>query len=57
MKKVNEFRERATNCRELAKTSVSADLQQHYHRLAEMWDRLAEERITFFIPEAVKEAG
>jgi hypothetical protein len=49
MKKVDEFRKRAAHCRELAQTAVSADLRRHYHQLADMWDRLADERLTFFV--------
>jgi len=49
MQKVDEFRKRAGNCRELAQVAVSADLRCHYHQLADMWDRLADERLTFFV--------
>jgi hypothetical protein len=49
MEKVNEYRSRAEECRRLA-TIAPSELKKHYIQLAVMWDRLAGERLTFFIP-------
>jgi hypothetical protein len=57
MKKVDEFRRRASHCRELAQSGTSADIRRHYQQLAEMWDRLAEERLTFFVTTEAEEVG
>jgi hypothetical protein len=51
MKKTEEYRQRATDCRELSQKAPTADIRQHYLDLAIMWDRLAEERLTFFVPK------
>ncbi len=52
MDKVKEFRGRAEECRKLGKIAPP-DLRQHYFELANMWDRLAEERLTFFVADKV----
>lgn len=48
MDKVNQFRARAAECRKLAASSP-AGVRQHYETLALMWDKLAEERLAFFL--------
>ncbi|HUO03192.1 MAG TPA: hypothetical protein VMU31_10465 [Rhizomicrobium sp.] len=50
MKKVQEFRRRAADCRDQAAKALP-ELRCHYAALADMWDRLADERVTFFIPK------
>lgn len=49
MNKVNQYRQRAAECREEAARSTVPDVRRNYSELAEMWDRLAEERLTFFV--------
>jgi hypothetical protein len=57
MDKVNEYRHRAEECRKLA-TSTPLELRVHYQELAAMWDRLADERVTFFVvPDASSSGG
>jgi hypothetical protein len=48
MKKVREYRQRAQECRELAAKSAG-DLRMHYENMARVWDKLAQERLTFFV--------
>jgi hypothetical protein len=55
MEKVEEYRRRAAECRDHSK-HVSPDIQGHYLDLAAMWDRLADERLTFFIPKDKEDA-
>jgi hypothetical protein len=54
MEKVRQLRHRATQCREQAARAPTPDLKAHYEELAAVWDKLAEERLTFFVqhPEA-----
>lgn len=49
MKKVQEFRRRAVDCRAMAAKAPTLEVKDHYQSLAEIWDRLAQERVTFFI--------
>jgi hypothetical protein len=48
MKKVREFRRRAKECRTLA-SKATGDVRAHYEQMAETWDKLANERLTFFV--------
>jgi Skp family chaperone for outer membrane proteins len=54
VQKVREFRRRAKECRESAAKATNAELKQHYEDIAAVWDKLAEERLEFFVehPEA-----
>lgn len=55
MKKVEEFRKRAIECRNLSTRAASPDLREHFKNLSNMWERLAEERVTYFAePEPAK---
>lgn len=48
MKKIQEYRRRATECRELSVMGQTPpELREHYESLAAMWDRLVEERLNF----------
>jgi hypothetical protein len=49
MDKVQQFRKRAVECRSLAMQGTTAEIKGHYQQLANMWDKLAEERLAFFI--------
>jgi hypothetical protein len=49
MDKVREFRTRARECRIAAARAGSHDLKGHYDELAEVWEKLADERLAFFI--------
>jgi hypothetical protein len=48
MKKVREYRQRAKECRDLG-DRAGGDLRAHYDDMARVWDKLAEERLTFFV--------
>ncbi|MFL5238160.1 MAG: hypothetical protein ACJ8EL_11255 [Rhizomicrobium sp.] len=54
MEKVRQLRRRAKECRDQAAKAPNSDLKSHYEELANVWDKLAEERLTFFVehPEA-----
>lgn len=52
MDKVCEFRHRAGNCRELAETSSTVTIRNHYAHIARIWDKLADERLAFFVTGA-----
>ena len=49
MKKVREFRQRAKECRQAAAKASTPDVKAHYQNLAQVWDKLAQERLTFFV--------
>jgi hypothetical protein len=49
MDKVREYRKRATECRVAAARASTPDLQSHFQDMAAIWERLADERITFFV--------
>jgi hypothetical protein len=57
MQKVQEYRKRAKECRDLALKGPTQELRDHYTSLAEIWDRLAGERIDYFIPKDADKAG
>jgi hypothetical protein len=52
MDKVKDYRRRAEECRQLA-AAAPQELRHHYEQLADIWDRLAEERLDFFVPREV----
>jgi len=54
VQKVKEFRKRARECRESAARAPNAELKRHYEELAVVWEKLAKERLDFFVehPEA-----
>ena len=49
MDKVREFHKRARECRELATKGGPEPIRRQYDELAKMWERLAEERLQFFV--------
>jgi len=51
MDKVREFRTRATECRTSAAQAPTPELRNHYEELAIIWERLAEERLAYFIAQ------
>ena len=52
MDKVREFQKRARECREMAAKNRADAVKRQYVELADMWERLAEERLQFFVPAA-----
>lgn len=52
MEKVREYRQRGHECRELSAKATTPDLKDHYQGMARVWDKLAEERLTFFVAPA-----
>ena len=57
MEKVREYRKRAAICRDWAARAPTAANREYYLDLAQMWENLAEERMTFFIPKEADKAG
>jgi hypothetical protein len=49
MKKVREFRRRAGECRKLSAKASMPDLKTHFDDMARVWDKLAQERLSFFV--------
>jgi hypothetical protein len=49
MHKVRELRQRAFECREMAVKATAPDVKAHYEEMARIWDKLAQERLTFFV--------
>jgi hypothetical protein len=49
MRKVQQFRQRARECRVSANRASTSELRRHYENLALVWDKLADERLTFFV--------
>jgi hypothetical protein len=50
MNKVRQFRKRAKECRDSA-ASAGPQIRAHYEEMAEVWDKLADQRVTFFDTE------
>jgi hypothetical protein len=48
VKKVKEYRQHAKECRELGH-KAHGDLKSHYEEMARVWDKLAQERLDFFV--------
>ena len=57
MQKVHEYRKRAAECRDLSRNAPTTESREHYRQLAEIWDRLADERLSFFVPKDLDDAG
>ena len=59
MRKVQQFRQRARECRVAANRSANNELRSHYDNLAEVWEKLADERLAFFLehPKTESEDG
>jgi hypothetical protein len=51
MDKVHEFQVRARECRERAEKAIAETIRQQYSELADVWDRLARERLQYFVAE------
>jgi hypothetical protein len=49
MEKVLEYQRRAEECRSLASQGSTQEIRAHYEALADVWTKLAEERLTFFV--------
>jgi hypothetical protein len=54
MDKVQQFRHRASECQEQAAVAVSPEIKSHYLGVARMWEKLAEERLTYFIGTGIE---
>jgi hypothetical protein len=60
MDKVREFRQRARECRVAGARASDEELKGHYDQLAGVWEKLADERVAFFIEnpdEQIKRAS
>jgi hypothetical protein len=57
MEKVLEFRQRATECRVSAAKASTTELQGHFQEMAAIWDKLADERLTFFVKHSRPDGG
>lgn len=57
MQKVQEYRKRAKECRDLALKGPTQELRDHYAALAEIWEKLAAERLDFFVPKDLDDAS
>jgi hypothetical protein len=51
MDKVEEFRHRARLCRRMATVALSPEFGARYMQLAEVWEQLADERLTYFVAD------
>jgi hypothetical protein len=49
LEKVIEYLRRANECRDLSNKALTPEIRSHFERLAAVWDKLADERTTFFI--------
>ena len=57
MQKVQEYRKRAKECRDMGLKGPTQELRDHYTSLAEIWDKLAAERIDLLIPKDLDAAS
>jgi hypothetical protein len=56
LKRVEEYRARAVECRKLAVSDLPPDLRLHYEAIADIWEKLANERVTFFMGDVGQNA-
>ncbi|HSC18892.1 MAG TPA: hypothetical protein VLC74_08260 [Rhizomicrobium sp.] len=49
MEKVRQFRQRATECRVAAARASTAEIRSRYEDMAYIWEKLADERLDFFV--------
>jgi len=49
MKKVRHYRQRAKECRHLSSVASTSELKMHFQDMATIWDKLAQERLDFFV--------
>lgn len=54
MDRTQDYRRRAADCREMANTAPNQAIRDNYEELAAMWDKMAEERLKFFVPPEAK---
>jgi hypothetical protein len=57
MEKVREFRRRARECRVISAKASTPELQGHFREMAAIWDKLADERMTFFVEHPRERTG
>ena len=57
MKKVREFRQRATECRVSAAHASSPEIRSRYEEMARIWEKLADERLDFFVEHEATGGG
>ena len=48
MDRVRQFRKRAKECRNAA-AKAAPEIRAHYEEIAEVWEKLAEERLMYFV--------
>jgi hypothetical protein len=51
LRKVQQLRQRARECRVAANRASTSELRTHYANLAAVWEKLADERVAFFIQQ------
>jgi hypothetical protein len=51
MDRTLEYRKRAEECREMARSAALPNIKENYEELAAMWEKMAEERLKFFVPD------
>jgi hypothetical protein len=56
MEKVQEYRRRAAECHKLALTANSQELRTVYAELAQVWAKMAGERLELLIPQHERDA-
>lgn len=56
MNKVRQFRKRAKECRDSAAKAVP-QIRAHYEEMADVWEKLADQRVTFFDTAEAEPAG
>jgi hypothetical protein len=54
MDKVQQLRHRAGECRVKAHRALSPDIGAYYRQLAAVWEKLADERLAYFVPKDPK---
>jgi hypothetical protein len=50
MDRTQDYRRRAAECREKAVSATLPAVRENYEELAAMWDKMADERLKFFVP-------
>lgn len=56
MDRTQEYRRRAVDCRKMAATAPNPAIRGNYEELAAMWDKMADERLKFFVVAEVRES-
>jgi hypothetical protein len=57
MNRTLEYHKRAEECRKVARSAPLPHIRENYEELAAMWDKMADERLKFFVPPEAQQTA